>query len=137
MKNKKDNKKPRKLPNIYRFITERVLKATKNKAVIASIYTIIYLAAVSTIVFLTIDSYYNIKTYKKVSSERMIIINKIKNWEGIINKYPDFKDAYLQTAVLEYRLGDYDMARFYCNKALLLDPEYSDAIELNKKLKGD
>ena len=60
----------------------------------------------------------------------------MNTWQGIIKKFPDFKDAYLQLAVLEFRLKNYDKARFYCDKALFLDPEYSDAIELNKKLRG-
>jgi tetratricopeptide (TPR) repeat protein len=134
MKKKTDKKQASELPNIYRFITERVIEATKNKAVIVSVYSIIYFILIGTIVFLTISFYRNLNTYQNVSSERLAIINKIKNWQGIIKKYPDFKDAYLQTAVLEYRLGNYEVAKSYCDKALLLDPEYSDAIELNKRL---
>jgi len=132
----KKTNKAAKFPNISRLITERVFKATKNKVAVASIYTVIYLAMLVVVVYLAINLYQNLKTYQNVSSEKTIITNQIKSWQSIIKTYPNFKDAYLQLAVLEYRLGDYEKSRIYCDKALFLDPEYSDAIELNKKLRG-
>ncbi|PJA00174.1 MAG: hypothetical protein COX78_00905, partial [Candidatus Levybacteria bacterium CG_4_10_14_0_2_um_filter_35_8] len=97
---------------------------------------IVYLAIAVIIVYLSINLYRNFNTYQKSSLERVKIMNQLNSWQGIIKRFPDFKDAYLQIAVLEYRLGSYDIARLYCDKALLLDPEYSDAIELDKKLRG-
>lgn len=136
MKKKKTSKKASKFPNIYRFITEKGILVLKNRMVILSMYIIVYLAVAVTIAYLSSNLYRNFNTYQKVSLERAKIINQLNTWQGIIKRYPDFKDAYLQIAVLEYRLGNYDKARFYCDKALFLDPEYSDAIELNKKLRG-
>ena len=97
---------------------------------------VVYLTAIGVIAYLSFNFYQNLNTYQKVSSERIKIVSQINTWQSIVKKYKDFKDGYLQIAVLEYRLGDYNKARVYCDKALLLDPEYSDAIELNKKLRG-
>jgi len=136
MKKKKINKKTSKFPNIYRIITERGALILRKRMTIISMYVIVYLAMTVIIAYLTINFYQNFSTYQKVSSERIKIVSQINTWQSIIKKYKDFKDGYLQIAVLEYRLGDYNKARVYCDKALLLDPEYSDAIELNKKLRG-
>ena len=136
MKKKKINKKTSKFPNIYRIITERGALILRKRMTIISMYVIVYLAMTVIIAYLTINFYQNFSTYQKVSSERIKIVSQINTWQSIIKKYKDFKDGYLQIAVLEYRLGDYNKARVYCDKALLLDPEYSDAIELNEKLRG-
>lgn len=98
-------------------------------------YVVVYLAVMGIIAYLSFNFYQNFNTYQKVSSERTKIVSQINTWQNIVKKYKDFKDGYLQIALLEYRLGNYDKARFYCDKALLLDPEYSDAIELNRKLR--
>ena len=136
MKKKKINKKASKFPNIYRIITERGALILRKRMTIISMYVIVYLAMTVIIAYLAINFYQNFSTYQKVSSERIKIVSQINTWQSIIKKYKDFKDGYLQIAVLGYRLGDYNKARIYCDKALLLDPEYSDAIELNKKLRG-
>ena len=132
MKKKKINKKASKFPNIYRIITERGALILRKRMTIISMYVIVYLAMTVIIAYLAINFYQNFSTYQKVSSERIKIVSQINTWQSIIKKYKDFKDGYLQIAVLGYRLGDYNKARIYCDKALLLDPEYSDAIELNK-----
>jgi tetratricopeptide (TPR) repeat protein len=136
MKKKKINKKTPKLPKIYRFITEKASWVAKNRTVIVSTYTVIYLVVIAVVAYLTISFYSNFKKYQNASSEQVAIVRQIKSWQGILRRYPDFKDAYLQLAVLEYRLRNYQQAKIYCDKALLLDPEYSDAIELDKKLRG-
>jgi tetratricopeptide (TPR) repeat protein len=137
MKKKKSNKKTLELPKIYRFITEKVSSISKNKTVVVSIYSLLYLIMVAVTVYLSVNIYKNLTIYQKVSSEQATIISQIKSWQGIIKDYPNFKDAYLQIAVLEYRLKNYERSKEFCNKALLLDPEYSDAIELSKKLEGN
>ena len=136
MKKKKTNKKPSEFPNIYRFITEKGINIFKKRTTILLMCIVVYLTAIGVIAYLSFNFYQNLNTYQKVSSERIKIVSQINTWQSIVKKYKDFKDGYLQIAVLEYRLGDYDKAKIYCDKALLLDPEYSDAIELNEKLRG-
>ncbi|MFH1186656.1 MAG: hypothetical protein V1697_00620 [Candidatus Levyibacteriota bacterium] len=129
-------RKPR-FPRISRFITEKSGFLLNNKYSRVVIYSLIYISLISITVYLGLNFYNNYNTQKELSLEREKVSVQIKVWQGVIDKYPNFKDAYLQLAVLEYRVGNINKSRVYVKKALVLDPEYSDAIELDKKLRGN
>lgn len=136
MKNNK-KKKTLKFPKIYRFITEKLNFLLKNKYIKIGAYSLIYTSLAVLIFFLSIDfyNYYNIQKDLKIEREKTR--SQIVVWQGVIDKYPNFKDAYLQLGTLEYKIGNLEKAKEYVKKALVLDPEYSDAIELNKKISGN
>jgi tetratricopeptide (TPR) repeat protein len=75
-------------------------------------------------------------SFNKLESQRNQIISKINTWRSITDKYQGYKDGYLQLAVLEYQLQDFGNAKLYLNKALELDPNYKEAIEMKKVLKN-
>lgn len=124
-------------PKISRFITEKLYFLLKNKHFRFGVYSLIYISLLVLISFLSFDFYSYYTTQEDLKQEREKIANKIVTWQSVIEKYPNFKDAYLQLGVLEYKMGDFEKARGYVKKALVLDPEYSDAIELNKKISGN
>ncbi|MBI5613314.1 hypothetical protein HY947_00130 [Candidatus Gottesmanbacteria bacterium] len=45
-------------------------------------------------------------------------------WKKIIEERPDYRDGYVILALLSYKKKSTDMAAFYKNKALSLDPNY-------------
>jgi len=55
----------------------------------------------------------------------------IKAWEEIIEEKSQYRDAYLQLAILNYKINETQKAQDNLNKALEIDPNY----ELAKKLK--
>ena len=54
----------------------------------------------------------------------------IKAWEKIIEDKPQYRDAYLQLAILNYKIKEIQKAKDNLNKALEIDPNF----ELTKKL---
>lgn len=55
----------------------------------------------------------------------------IKAWEKIIEDKPQYRDAYLQLTILNYKIKEIQKAKDNLNKALEIDPNF----ELTKKLK--
>lgn len=55
----------------------------------------------------------------------------IKSWEKIIEDKPQYRDAYLQLTILNYKIKETQKAENNLNKALEIDPNF----ELTKRLK--
>jgi len=59
----------------------------------------------------------------------------IEAWEKIVAERPDYRDGYLQLALLHYKLYENKKADEYLQKALELDPNFEPARELERILK--
>lgn len=66
--------------------------------------------------------------------ERQQIIRDIKKWENIVRDYEDYRDGYLQLALLEYKLGNSEKAKRYLEVVFEIDPNSVDGRELEKKI---
>lgn len=122
-KKKEKLRKPLQLPNITRIFTEKFFLGS-----------LVSLALVLVFVFVSLDLYSDIKVRQKTEKERKEIISEILYWQGIVDKYKDYRDAYFQLAILEYRLKNFDKAKFYLSKTLLIDPNFEKGRELEKIL---
>ena len=60
----------------------------------------------------------------------------ISAWEKIVEEKPNYRDGYLQLAILHYKLYENEKAKEYLQKTLDLDPNYEPARELEEIL-GD
>lgn len=76
----------------------------------------------------------NLSDYNSSKSERTELEKQTKYWENVVVQRPDYRDAYLQLAILEYRLGDKEEAKVYLEKVLILDPNFGEARNLEKEL---
>lgn len=131
MKNKQ--KKPQ-FPRNYRRITENkdflhALRIFKKMLIL-----FIFFAFFIFILFLAADLFKNIKKYQEISFQRQKLIHEINIWQNFSDKYKNYKEAYFQIAVREYKLGDFVKTNQYLQKALLIDPNYDEAIKLEKVL---
>jgi tetratricopeptide (TPR) repeat protein len=130
-------KKPQ-FPNIYRFITERLVfrlswrpKLSKPAVlVLALISILISLVLVVGIAVFTVQAYQNFNQTLQINNQRQTLQGKANFWQAISDKYDGYKDAYFQKALLEYKLGQIDEAKLDNQKALLLDPNFTDAKKL-------
>jgi len=58
-------------------------------------------------------------------------IKKLINlWEKIVAEKPNYRDGYLQLAILNYKIYENEKAEEYLNKALAIDPNFEPAREL-------
>jgi len=56
----------------------------------------------------------------------------ISAWEKIVQEKPNYRDGYLQLAILNYKIYENEKAKEYLNKALEIDPNFEPALELQK-----
>ncbi len=131
MKNKL--KKPQ-FPRIYRTITENkdfphVLKILKQMAVIFAFAVIAVF-----ILFTAVDLYKNYTQNQQIQSQRQKLIHEVNIWKSFSDKYKNYKEVYFQIAVREFQLGDFKAARQYLQKSLFIDPNYEEALKLQKEL---
>lgn len=115
------------LPSITRFITE-----PSNLLRVAVVFLSIILLL--TLILGSIRVLDNYKKLKNMEDKRAKIVLEIKYWQGIVQKYSDYRDGYFKLAVLEYQLGNKDLAKQYSQKSLELDTNYNPAIDFEKVL---
>ena len=72
--------------------------------------------------------------YYQATIEKAYAAKRLVYWNSIIEKLPNSPDAYFQAAAYSYALGEGVQARAYLDRALYLDPEFKEAMELRKKL---
>ena|ERR1035437_8059056 len=141
---------PSQFPNIYRTITEsRVFKkfpkikiSPSNHAKLKKIWfyskiattLIVVVVLISGIAIFSFKAYQYYEKVQKVTIQRQQMQSKINFWQSIADKYEGYKDAYFQMAVLDYQLGNISKAKAENKKALILDPNFTDAIKLEEIL---
>ncbi|MBI2025840.1 MAG: tetratricopeptide repeat protein [Candidatus Levybacteria bacterium] len=135
---KKTNTKS-KLPSIYRIINEKVKKLNPKLIKFYTYFSIILTFVVAIFLllligFISFDLGKNFTRYQSLHAQRQSIVSKINFWSSIAQKYPGYPDAYLNMASLYFELNDLQRARKYIDQALLLNPDYDKAIELEKKI---
>lgn len=53
-------------------------------------------------------------------------------WEEIVTQKPDYRDGFLQLAILNYKIFENEKAGKFLKKALIVDPNFPPAEELKK-----
>ena len=150
MKKKKSSKKIPQFPKNYRFITEskhykniknyyfRLSNQSKVKQFFKFATIALVVLTVSVLIFgisiFSISLYKYYQNFRVLNSQRQNLQSQINFWQSISDKYEGYKDAYFRMALLEYNLGDFKKARENNKKALLLDPNFSDAKKLEDVL---
>ena len=124
----KEKKEKPQFPRISRIIPEKyIFFLTIVTSVVVFFIAVLFLAG---IVFLGNRIYTNYKNLRKTEIQRQNLQSQINFWQSVADKYSGYKDSYFRIAVLEYRLGNFSEAKNYNQKALLLDPNFADAKQL-------
>lgn len=58
----------------------------------------------------------------------------IAGWEQLLAQNPGYRDGHLRLAVLYYKLGEKEIARFHLQEAINLEPNFEPARELEKAI---
>ena len=128
----KEQNKAKKLlfPSIFRMIPEKVRKLNIFQWVSVLISVCFFMSLIASLVYLGMVG----MKYQSVISHRDVIQKQQYYWEGIVRTYPDYKDAYVMLATINYQLGDKNAAQNAIGKALEIDPNDKRAQELKEKL---
>lgn len=108
-------------PNISRFITE--------KRVFIGLGSLIIFLILAWEVSIDISSG---NMFLGVLQKRAALDAERSIWKDIATKFPNYRDAYFQVAILSYRLGDRQEQELYIKKTLELDPNFQPAKNLEK-----
>ncbi len=73
-----------------------------------------------------------LKIWQKIQNEPQRIKEEIVFWEKTVADKPNYRDAYLQLAILNYQIYENQKAKEYLNKALEIDPNFEVTKELGK-----
>lgn len=110
-------------PKIYRIITD--------KRFVISLISLVLLC------FIALEAYFlwkNNLLLEKIKKEKSEVVQNIKYWETVVERHPDYRDAYFQLSLLEYRLGEKEKSKKYLQKTLELDPYMIEGDKLGKLL---
>ncbi len=121
-------------PRIYRRITEspefvRILQILKKMTIV-----FIFTAVVALILFTAVDLYRNYSKNQQIQVQRQKLIHEINIWKSFSDKYKNYKEVYFQIAAREFQLGNFKSANQYLQKTLFIDPNYEEALKLQKEL---
>jgi len=122
------NVKMFKLPNISRSITDKFLF---SKVVTIFLFSIFLIA----IIIVGFDLLKGIYGEIRLTEERRETEIQINYWKNILDKQSNYRDGYIELAILEYRLGDKGKAVTYLQDALNTDPNFGKSRELENLLR--
>ena len=94
----------------------------------------VVLIFVLTAILVGVDFRNNFKAKQEIDSQRRILVKNLYFWEDFISKHENYRDAYLQASILEYKLGDSFKAKLYVKKGLALDPNSQDGMKIEQFL---
>lgn len=86
------------------------------------------------VVVVGLDFQSNLQIRRNIDSQREAVTRDLNYWEDFIFKQQNYRDAYFQASILEYRLGNTSKAKIYAEKGLSLDPNSPDGQKLKKFL---
>ena len=126
-------KKPQ-FPRIYLKIPEKteilyILKILKQMAIVFAFAVIVVL-----ILLTAVDLYKNFVQNQQIQIQRQKLIHEINIWKSFSEKYKNYKEVYFQIAAREFQLGNFKTAEQYLKKTLFIDPDYEEALKLQKEL---
>jgi tetratricopeptide (TPR) repeat protein len=70
--------------------------------------------------------------YKQIATSKSNLDLEVKYWKSVTEKYPNYRDAYIKLAALNYQLSNSSAAAIYLEKARRIDPNYPEAVELDE-----
>lgn len=126
--------KNKKSPSNYRTNPESARTSKLLGLYGRALKTFVILIFMVTVVVVGLDLQNNLQAKQRIDSQRKALIADLSFWKDFISKHQNYRDAYFQASILEYRLGDTFEAKMYTQKGLSLDPNSINGEKLEKFL---
>jgi len=95
---------------------------------------LIVFAFTAAVVVVGMDFQKNLQIKQDIDFQREAIARDLSFWEEFLYKQQNYRDAYFQASILEYKLGNTPKAKMYAEKGLALDPNSENGRKLEKFL---
>jgi len=126
----------------YRKITERLPQGVKKSAKkhikpkeiaphVGRYFVIVLTLALVILAIILIAYYFK---YLDVQERRRQARDNFFYWEAVVKANPNFPDGYYNAAIYSIELREYQKAEDNLNKAIALDPSFTRAKELERKI---
>jgi tetratricopeptide (TPR) repeat protein len=134
-KNAKSPSNSRTNPEYFKFSFYKIdpVKLMKLYRQILKVSVVVVFVATAAIVVLDLRE--NLQKKQNIDTQREVLSRDLNFWKNFIEKNNNYRDAYFQAAILEYKLGDISEARKYVEKGLILDPNSENGRRIEKLLK--
>ena len=138
-KNIKKKTYVKKSPSNSRTITEALpkinaLKLIKTYRLVLKVF--VALSFLITAFVVGYDLQRNLQFKKEIEFQRESLMKDLNFWESFVTKNKNYPDAYFQTSILEYKLGNTSKAKMYAEKGLVLDPSSENGRKIEEFLKN-
>ncbi len=124
LKNKKESKK---LPSNYRTIPE---KLNSDKLIFLVGFVSVFVA----VILISLNVYLAFERQKSLINERFELVKELSFWEREVKEKPDYRDAQMNVALLNFRLKNFSASRENLEKVFSIDPNFKEGRELEKIL---
>lgn len=121
----------KKLPSNSRVISDPKMLLKIYRGSLKIFIVFIFLLAV---VIVGIDLQKNIQAKQSIDLEKNKLTKELRFWESFIAQHQDYRDAYFQASILEYKLGKMVRAKKYVEKGLSLDPNSKEGRKIEQFL---
>lgn len=125
-KAKKSPSNSRSIPANFKFSFPKINHVILLKIYHTSLKIFIILVFIVAVVVVGFDFQRNLQAKQNIDIQRKALDKDLNFWESFTSKHQDYRDAYFQASILEYKLGDTSKARMYVQKGLSLDPNSED-----------
>lgn len=136
-KNTKKEARKSKYPSNSRIIPasgDRPDPAKFLKIYRASLKVFLAFIFILAMIIVFVDLQKNLSIKENIDMGRGSLTKELNFWEDFISKHKDYRDAYFQASILEYKLGNVNNAKKYVGKGLSLDPNSEDGKKLKQLL---
>lgn len=121
-------------PSFIRSITEYSFSYKTAQHIKVGVISGLSLYLIGMIFIEAVALHHNLEHQKQLEAQRVSFEEELSYWESITSEYADYRDAYYRVASLQLRMGDAESARSYLQKALELDPNFTQGQVLGSKI---
>jgi hypothetical protein len=116
--------------SLPKFNSARLIKLYREALKVFVVFIFIL-----TSIIVGLDFRNNLQEKQKIDLQREALTRELNFWKDFLAKHQNYRDAYLQASMLEYRLGDISKAKMYVQKGLSLDPNSENGRKIEALLK--
>jgi hypothetical protein len=122
-------------PEHSKFLFPKIdpVKLMKLYRSILKVSVVVVFVVTAAIVVLDLQD--NLQKKQDIDVQRETLSRDLNFWKNFIAENNNYRDAYFQAAILEYKLGDISKASMYVEKGLTLDPNSENGRKIEKLLK--
>ncbi len=130
----KSPRNSRSITEVLRFKLPKLTHANFLKLYRGSLKVFVVFIFIVAVLVVGLDIDRNLQAKQGIDSQRKALLKDLSFWENFISKNQNYRDAYFQASILQYKLGNTPKAKMYAEKGLALDPNSENGLKIEEFL---